>query len=393
MLDVGLYVHVPFCLRKCGYCDFYSIEPAGRLTDDLVDALLAEMRAALSGGDAQVETIFVGGGTPTCLSPASLGRLLNGLREVVDRHRPIEFSVEANPATLSEAKAPALRDAGVTRISMGAQSFHLHELQVLDRLHLPQDVAASVDIVRRAGFEHLNLDLIFGIPGQTLATWRESLRRAVDLGPDHLSCYGLTYEPGTPLRQRLDLGEITRVDEDLEAEMYLAAMDDLERAGFGQYEISNFARPGGQCRHNIRYWRGRAGVGVGPGAASYLEGRRWRNVPDVEEYVRRIRSRASTVVDLEALSPLRRAGEAAMLGLRMTEGIIPGEFQERIGFDPLALFADAIARHSRSGLLEVSPDRIALTRQGRLLADAVMADFLSPGQGQDPMGRFSANSP
>ncbi len=380
MTQIGLYVHVPFCVRKCGYCDFYSIVPGGRQVDELVDALVVELDSVLADAQLRVETIFVGGGTPTFLSESSLSRLMARLVKVVESHHPAEFSVEANPVSLTEPKAVLLRQAGVTRISMGAQSFNPDELRVLDRLHRPEDIGAGVELVRRAGFEHLNLDLIFGIPGQSLRTWTQSLDAAIGLGPDHLSCYGLTYEPATDLTCRRDRGEIAPVDEELETELYFLAIDRLAEAGFRQYEISNFARPDGQCRHNLRYWRGEPGIGVGPAAASYIDGRRWRNVVSVDEYISRIRSGQSTEVDQEVLPPLQRAGEAAMLRLRMIEGIKCDEFKRQTGFDPCELFAEAIKAHVENGLLEADSNRICLTRRGLPLADAIIRDFLLPGR-------------
>jgi oxygen-independent coproporphyrinogen-3 oxidase len=294
----------------------------------------------------------------------------------------VEFTVEANPASLTDAKAGFLRDHGVTRISMGAQSFHKHELHVLDRIHRPEDVAASAEIVRRAGFAHFNLDLIFGIPGQTRGSWEESLRRAIDLGPDHLACYGLTYEPDTPLRERRDAGLLRQVDDDWEAELYLSAIDTLADAGFAQYEISNFARPGGRSLHNLRYWKNLPGIGIGPSAASYLGGRRWRNVPDLARYVACVRSGDDPAIESETLSALERAGETAMLQLRLVEGIRCRAFATATGFDPHLLFADQIERYTGQGLLDADEERIALTRAGRLLGDAVIAEFLSPAEPQ-----------
>jgi oxygen-independent coproporphyrinogen-3 oxidase len=379
MPQIGLYVHVPFCLRKCGYCDFYSIGPGVGQADDLIDALLVELDAVLADPQRRVETIFVGGGTPTSLPESALDRMMARLARVVVSHHPVEFSVEANPVSLTESKAVMLRQAGVNRISVGAQSFNPDELRALDRLHRPEDINAGVELVRQVGFEHLNLDLIFGIPGQSLRTWAQSLDAAVELGPDHLSCYGLTYEPGTNLTSRRDRGEIVPVDEELEAEMYFLAIDRLAGAGFTQYEISNFARLGGRCRHNLRYWRGEPGIGVGPAAASYIDGRRWRNVVSVDEYINRIRSGRSTVVDEEVLPPLQRAGEAAMLRLRLIEGIQCDEFEKQTGLNPCELFAEAIRIHAENGLLTADPNRICLSQKGLPLADAIIRDFLLPG--------------
>lgn len=419
MIDIGLYIHVPFCVRKCGYCDFYSIVPNDDQVEPLVDALLAELERALvppsetcapfarmfseksravvaahenavAQGDraVRVETVFVGGGTPTCLPLQALRRLLTGLDRALGANRPSEFTIEANPGTLTREKAALIRDHGVTRISVGAQSFHQPELAVLERIHGPDDIAATAAIIHQMGFPHFNLDLIFGIPGQTRQTWLASLRRAVELGPDHLACYGLTYEPGTPLGKLLDAGQVVPMDESTEADLYLTAIDFLDGAGLEQYEISNFARGGsradldsgqtGACLHNLRYWRNQPTLGIGPAAASFMDGRRWRNLPDVAEYVRRIQTGESLAVDVEMLDPLARAGETAMLGLRLNQGIRRSLFLAQTGFDPHILFAGPIARHAGAGRLEVNQERIALTRSGRLVADAVVTDFLLP---------------
>ncbi len=379
MTDIGLYIHVPFCATKCGYCDFYSHVPAPGAFEPLVDALLAELAQQVLARDVRVVTLFAGGGTPTLLPPASLRRLFAALRPVVQRHHPIEFTVEANPASLTDAKAAILREAGVTRISMGAQSFHPHELRALDRIHCPADIPRSAEIIHRAGFEHFNLDLIFGIPGQSRASLLESIRRAVDLGPDHLAGYGLTYEPDTPLRARRDAGLIRSANEDLEADFYELIMDRLGQLGFEQYEISNFARPGARCEHNLRYWRNKPVLGIGPSAAGYFQGRRRRNVPDTAEYVRRMRAGVDPSVECEELDPLQRAGETAMLALRLIEGISIQAFREQTGLDPLQLFAEPVHRHASAGLLLADDRHIALTRAGRLVADDIIADFLLPG--------------
>ena len=377
-VEIGLYVHVPFCTVKCGYCDFYSHVAKPESFEPLVAALLAELDSAMARHPVRVETIFVGGGTPTVLPIPLFERLLARLGEIARAHGTQEFTVEANPATVDDAKAALLKAHGVQRVSMGAQSFDVRELAILDREHNPADVPASIEVLKRAGLTRYNLDLIFGVPGQTLASWMHNLRTAIDLQPEHLSCYGLTYEPGTRLRRRLQIGRVARIEEDLEAEMFLATRDTLQSAGYHAYEISNYARPGCECRHNLRYWHNLPGIGIGPSAASYWRNQRWRNVPDTAESVRRIQAGSSTAVDAEELSPLDRAGETAMLELRLTEGIDRQGFQAATGFDPFVLFAAVIATHARAGLLAVQDDRVFLTREGRLLGDAVIADFLSP---------------
>lgn len=378
MIETGLYIHVPFCATKCGYCDFYSHTPAPGAFDPLVDALCAELEQQVLSRDVRIVTIFAGGGTPTLLPLPSLERLFKKLSRLVESHQPIEFTVEANPASLSDAKADVLRHSGVTRISMGAQSFHANELRTLDRIHSPADIPRSAEIIRRAGFAHFNLDLIFGIPGQTRASLFESVHRAIELGPDHLACYGLTYEPDTPLRSRRDAGLLRPAEEDLEAHLYELLMDELPRLGYEQYEISNFARAAGRSEHNLRYWRNQPVIGIGPSAASYLDGRRWKNVSDTAQYVQRLSSGQEAAAESEVLSPLDRAGETAMLRLRLIEGVQLDEFERATGYDARTLFAPLITSHVAAGLLQIDDRHVALTRAGRLVADAVMADFLLP---------------
>lgn len=374
-MDVGLYIHIPFCRRKCGYCDFYSRPYRPDLAEALVGALLSELRIVFDPSTMRVVTIFIGGGTPTSLPDDLLARILVELNAWVRPDATVEFTVEANPETVDETTVALLRARGVNRLSLGVQSFDRSELQVLDRGHRPEDVIRGVSLARGAGIPHLNLDLIFAIPGQSISTWRDSLRRAMELDPDHVSCYGLTYEPGTKLHSRREAGSVRPVAEDVEAEMYTAAVDLLAEGGFDRYEISNFARPGGRCRHNLRYWHQEPVIGVGPSASGYLGGQRWKNVTDVEEYVRMLGRKEKPVMEAERLSPYRRAGELAVLLLRTADGIHNREFEEKTGFDPLSLFADITGKHQRAGLMDVSPGGIRLTREGLLLADTVLADF------------------
>ncbi len=346
----------------------------------LVDALVAELRSRLNRQDWRVETIFVGGGTPTFLPETLLHRLFAELGKVYSDRGTVEFTVEANPGTLTVDKANILRKYGVNRLSLGAQSFNENELRVLDRIHGPDQIQAGVEIVRQAGFEHLNLDLIFGIPGQSLESWLLSLDRAVALQPDHLSCYGLTYEPDTPLTRLRDQGGIIPVDQQLEADMYLACIDRLQSQGFEQYEISNFARPGGRCRHNLRYWNHQPGIGIGPSAASYLKGCRWQNIPDTRAYIKTVLSDGEPASDFERLSTRQHAGEVAMLRLRLAEGIEPDDFRKQTGFDLYEMFGDLIKKHTDDGLLEILAGNVRLTSKGMLLGDEVIAEFLVLGK-------------
>lgn len=378
---IGWYLHLPFCRTKCGYCDFYSLPTISGLIGDLVRSILAEL--SRRAPRRPVETIFIGGGTPTELPPEALEMLLAG---VAERAGPVsEWTVEANPTSAPKPKLEILRRLGVNRVSFGAQSFRPDELKVLERLHDPRHIGESVRAARAVGFENVSLDLIYAIPGrkspavppQTLSRWRESLRQAIDLDPDHLSCYGLMYEPGTALTRLRDQGDIIPCADAVEADMFELTIEELGAAGYDHYEISNFAKPGRQCRANIIYWNNQEYLGVGPSAVSYLDGMRQKNVPDVRSYVRLMQSDPGAVVtEHEQLAPLAHACETAVQMLRMTQGIDVNKFQTQTGFDARELFARPIQRFGDLGLLESDDRTIHLTRRGLLLANRVMADFL-----------------
>jgi oxygen-independent coproporphyrinogen-3 oxidase len=387
MDTLGLYVHVPFCTTKCGYCDFYSVPLRRGNVRRVIEAMIREAEIRASSIDIGPHTAMLGGGTPTVLPEPELRGLLTAIQHHFPTHRFREFTFEANPATLDTRRACLLRELGADRISIGAQSFQPRELAVLEREHDPPTIRQAVRAAREAGFRRLNLDLIFGIPGQTLASWSDTLARALDLEPEHLACYGLSYEPGTRLAGRRDAGQVQPCDEQLEADMFCAAMDILSAAGIEHYEISNYARPGQQCLHNVGYWHNAPYVGIGPSAASYLRGERTRNVPDVDRYVELIERAGDATDQRERLDALARAGETAMLSLRMTRGIDAVDFQRRTGFDPRLLFRAPIHRFQSLGLLEcveASVDAgyptefIRLTREGLLKANVVMAEFVNP---------------
>ena len=377
----GLYVHIPFCFHKCHYCDFYSItrqtpERMGRF----VDLVLAEAEMWLTakpGPTPRPRTVFFGGGTPTLLSPEQMGRLISGLRERFDFSRLEEWTVEANPATVRRDYCEMLRAAGVDRLSFGAQSFDRDELKTLERHHDPADVAESLSAARAAGFERLNVDLIYAIPGQDLASWSASLDAAVALGTTHLSCYGLTYEPNTPMAVKQRLGAIRGTDEAVELEMFHHTRRRLASEGLEAYEISNYAAAGQECRHNLVYWSGGSYIGLGPSAASHVEGWRWKNRPHLGEWERAVAASTLPAGDVERLSESQRQGELAMLNLRLARGLNLAEFTSRTGADALAVFAEQIDRLAGLGLVRVDEDALRLTETGLNVADAVAAEFLA----------------
>ncbi|MEK6260421.1 MAG: radical SAM family heme chaperone HemW, partial [Planctomycetota bacterium] len=322
-----------------------------------------------------LDTLFFGGGTPTHPSCEQLRELFRIVFQRFTLAAGAEVSVEANPLDLSGEKIDLLADVGVNRISLGVQSFSPEALTLLERDHSPHDIEDVMARLRRR-FENVSLDLIFGVPGQSLDDWRATLRRAISLGPAHVSTYGLTWEQGTAFWSRRARGELRTIDEELERDQYAMAMDELTTAGFEHYEISNFARPGFRCRHNEVYWAGDEYWAFGPGAARYLNGRRETNLRSVLGWLAKLERGESPVAEAEELEPAHRARELLFLGLRRTEGIRREDFQRRTGFTLEAIAAPAILANLERGWLVDEGDGIRLTNSGRFVADRVVADFL-----------------
>ena len=367
------YVHVPFCRHRCGYCDFTLV--AGR--DDLIDDYLAALSLDLEqlSDPHVVETLFLGGGTPTHLPPSRLERLLRLLAEWLPLATGGEFSVEANPSGLDGERIDLLAEAGVNRVSLGVQSFDDRHLATLERDHRAEQIANVIRRLRRR-FENISVDLIFAVPGQTVWEWDMTLQAAVELAPRHISTYGLTWEKGTAYWSRRRRGELRPLEEEDERRMYELSMDRLVEAGYEHYELSNFARPGYRCRHNQTYWNAEAYYGFGPGAASYLRGVRRLNHRSTTTWIRRVLSGERAVVEEERLGADEAAREAIMLGLRQREGIRLDEFERRFGTTPAALEPAAHARSLDAGVLEQVDGRLRLTREGCFVADQVMSEFL-----------------
>jgi len=369
------YVHVPFCAHHCGYCDFAIATGQDHQIELYLDALAAEL--ATLGTPQPVRTLFVGGGTPTHLSAVQLERLLSSLLRwlPLDETGETEFSIECNPDTLSADKIDVLADRGVTRVSLGAQSFDVEMLRILERGHDPEEIARATARVRRR-IDNVSLDLIFGVPGQTASQWRSDLARALALEVDHLSTYGLTYEKGTPLWKRRRRGQVRALDEDAELALYALAIDTLEAAGFEHYEISSFARPGRRCRHNQVYWANEAYFGFGMGAARYVRARRELNTRDLHRYIRHALSGESVTMQSEELGPEERARETMAVQLRRAEGVDRPAFREQTGFALDDLAGEAMIRHVEQGFLADDGRRVRLTRQGKYVADAVIERLL-----------------
>ncbi|WP_437201069.1 radical SAM family heme chaperone HemW [Planctomicrobium sp. SH664] len=374
-LPAAAYVHVPFCVHRCGYCDFTVI--AGR--DDLIDAYLVclEREILTTLREPQpVKTLFIGGGTPSYLDAEQLQRLLTILQRWLPLQAGGEFSMECNPDGLTRDRMQVLRDFGINRISLGVQSFSPADLQILERAHSPEIVTQVVENLRSHGFDNVSIDLIFGVPDQSFLSWQSTLRAAVALQPQHLSTYGLTFEKGTAFWTRREQRVLLQTPEELEREMYAEGMDWLPKQGFEQYELSNFAQPGFACRHNKVYWEAEPYFGFGPGSAAYLGHVRSTNFRSVTGWLQRVERGESPVQQREELSPEDRAREAVLLGLRQIRGIETQRFQQRHGTDVRSLAPVAYDGFLETGLLAEGDGRVRLTREGRFLADTVVSEFL-----------------
>ena len=360
-----LYVHIPFCPKICPYCSFYKEASDRNKVQGFLDALLIELDRF--GPDRlSVQTIFFGGGTPSALSPSQLDFLLTRLRDRLDLTNLAEWTLEMNPATVSAEKASLLLSLGVNRISMGVQSWDSAILQRLGRVHSAAQARRSYDILRTAGFENVNLDLIFGVPGQSREQWMETLRETVALGPNHISAYCLTYEEDTEFFRRFQTGEF-RQNSHADAEFFAATMDFLNQQGFAQYEISNYARPERQCLHNLAYWHGKDYLGLGPSAFSTVGKHRWQNIADTQTYITGTAVGNSTRVCEEVLEETTRESERVIFGLRTSNGVLRSKIvQQAAELDDL----------EKAGYVETAGDYIRLTRAGRLVADEIGALFV-----------------
>ncbi len=376
-----LYAHVPFCAKKCDYCAFYSEASDGATVNRYVAALIREME--LVAHDLRPRTVFFGGGTPSLLNLQQWQRILKAM-ERLHLLGAEEWTVECNPATVSADKAKLLRDWGVNRISMGVQSFDAALLERLGRIHSREMIFRSFDILRAAGFDNVNIDLMFAIPGQTMEMWRKTLAEATALGSEHLSCYEVIYEEDTPLFDQLRAGEIS-TDEDLACAMYDELLSTAAAAGFHQYEVSNFARhfnkipgetPDHACRHNINCWRGGSFYGLGPSAAGYVRGARTRNWSNTALYCDQLERGQRAIESSEELTPLGRAGEIAAFGLRMTAGWPLAQFQQQTGFDLQQEWKSEINRMLDLGYGKLDRQRFYLTKQGLRYADWAASEFL-----------------
>lgn len=381
----SLYIHVPFCFHKCHYCDFYSLVDTRDRQEPYTARLIRELTALSPWAvGSPLETIFIGGGTPSLLRPDLWARLLDALARLFDltaiRAGRGEFTVECNPETVTPDLMDLLRTGGVDRVSIGAQSFQTGHLKTLERWHDPASVARALDRARAAGIRRQSLDLIFAIPGQSVDDWQRDLSAALDLGTEHLSCYSLTYEPGTAMTARLKRGEFTPADEDLELRMHEVTLELLRERGLDRYEVSNYARPGAECRHNLAYWRQHDWLAAGPSASAHVAGHRWKNTARLDDYLGTDDDGFAPITDHEPPDPPRAVSERLMTGLRLREGLessplLAAANSARPGA------SERLERTARQlldrGLLRDAGPVWALTDRGILLADAITVEFMT----------------
>jgi oxygen-independent coproporphyrinogen III oxidase len=368
------YIHVPFCAHRCGYCNFTLIAGRDDLIGDYLNALERELEQL--GSPREVDTIFLGGGTPTHLSNDQTSQLFAIVRHWFPPASGCEFSVEANPLDLTDSRVQQLQHLGVNRLSIGGQSFAASKLQILERDHSPADLTTAL---RRslATIHSVSNDLIFGVPHETLEQWHQDLRQTIELGPHHVSTYGLTFEQGTSFWTRRERGGLQSLDEELERQMYEAAIDTLSAAGYEHYEVSNFAKPGHRCRHNEAYWAGDSYYAAGPGAARYVGGRREMNHRSTTTWLKRVLSGESPVAESETLNPEDRAREMLVFGLRRIAGVQRADFAARAGFEIEALISQSLPKFVDQNLLSDDGASIRLTRPGLLVSDSIWPHFLN----------------
>lgn len=376
MENAGIYIHIPFCLSKCSYCDFTSV-PLNDTVGRYVSSLLKELQIkAHILRDYNIDTIFIGGGTPSAIESEHIGNIIKTVYDCFAVAKNAEITIEVNPGTVDKYKAESYNYLGINRISMGIQSFDDRLLGCLGRAHTGENAINTVKILKDSGFNNINGDFIFGQPGQTLESFLNDLKTASELGLSHISMYGLIIEDGTLMKKWLDEGFVKLPDEDLEREMYHQGIRLLSMEKYHQYEISNLSMEGMECRHNIGYWRLKPYIGAGLSAHSNIGSKRFWNTSSFAEYFKKIEGCEMPVEDEENLDSETRASEYIILGLRMNEGIDYVEFENRFGFDAKKRFGAVIDKHRRGGLLTKSNTHLRLTKKGMDLSNIVEIDFL-----------------
>ncbi len=377
MKPIGLYIHVPFCLKKCNYCDFASVAGRMELLPAYLHALETELVLRRSDWpDREVMTIFLGGGTPSLLPPEAYGRLMETVRSTFAVHPDAEISLEANPGTVTVEKAAAMRAAGFNRVSMGVQAAQDELLASLGRIHRRRDAEEAAALYADAGFRNLNVDLMFGLPGQTMEMWRETLTFGLSLPVSHLSCYSLSIEEGTPWGELYRIKQLEPASEELDRRMYHEMRNRLEASGFGQYELSNFAKPGFSCRHNLIYWNRHEYLGIGAGAHSLMGETRFANISSPDAYIQGMETGIPLMSEESVLTPEEALSERMFMGMRLTGGLRLDWVSKEFGLDVSARYAGEIHRLIEQGLVKAEGPLLRLTEKGLDLANQVFLAFL-----------------
>jgi oxygen-independent coproporphyrinogen-3 oxidase len=373
------YIHIPFCERKCAYCDFNSHGGYGEEMFERYGQCIIHEIGRTSSAASSVDTIFFGGGTPTAIPARLLAEIINELRGAFNVERDAEITVEANPGSSDASKFAELRAAGANRISIGVQSFDDRLLKAIERIHSADEAARAVKAAREAGFENISIDLMFGLPGQSMEQWRQTLDQAFELKTDHLSMYCLIVEDNTPFGARASNGELSIPSDDDSADMFELARAEAAKAGFEQYEISNYARPGKTCRHNLHYWRNDPYYGFGAGAVSYIDGERATRIFSPIRYAEKIERGESVIRSSETPDLAGQMGETMMLGLRLiSEGVDTRRFKMRFGESPEACWPKSFEKYVNLGLLEKNGLSLRITNRGIFIASEIMTAFLAP---------------
>jgi len=375
---LGLYIHIPYCIHKCGYCDFNSHPIKQDEMDHYIDALVVEMKhyAKIYTNTNIIKTIFLGGGTPTTLNPFQLERILKECVNEFTIASNAEITIEANPATVGIELMKSIRTMGYNRISIGVQSFDKAELKLLDRAHGPKEIHSTVDCARKAGFDNLSLDLMFAVPNQSLSSWENNLNKALEKNPEHLSTYNLTIEQGTAFSKLQSNGKLIMPDDDHQLELYKKTIERLTKKGFHHYEISNFAHRGKECKHNITYWENKNTLGLGAGASSYMNGTRFKNINLPAHYIRQVKEKKIAVEHSETLELRQAMGETIMLGLRLLQGISIPQFEKRFQISFINLFRNIISALKEKELVIIEKDYLRLSQKGLFWADSVTLEFI-----------------
>lgn len=374
---IGLYIHVPFCKSKCYYCDFNSFAGMEEFVPGYFDVLKREVYLySKELRNHSIKTIFIGGGTPSLVDADYLHQLLETCRENLNIENDAEVTMESNPGTLSAEKLAAYKVMGINRLSIGLQAWQNSILKDLGRIHRIEEFLENIRLARGIGFNNINVDLIFGIPGQKLQDWEETLKEVTGLNVAHLSCYSLKIEEGTVYGKRLDSGELVPVEDELDREMYYMTISNLQKKGFRHYEISNFARSGFECRHNLVYWKAEPYIGMGAGAHSYFKDRRYNNIYNIEGYIAAVQRQEIPVENIQEIGRNEQMSEFVILGLRLTDGISAEEFKLRFDYDLYRQYGKQIEGLLNRSLLEQTGERIRLTRLGLDLANQVFMEFI-----------------